>query len=87
MSLTLPEVTRIADAVAREQGSAFSVLSVASSDAETERVELLVTVAGCHREPCTFLLNLSRGERIRFEEELRIQLRAALVEHSKTSAP
>lgn len=81
MSLTLSELTAIAQAVAVEEDAALEVMSVASNDAETDRVELLITVAGCHDEPCTFLINVSRSERRRFENTLRAEFRSALDTH------
>jgi hypothetical protein len=86
MALTLLELTQIADAVTRRQDAALSVVRVASTDVESGRVELLVTVSGCHEEPCTFLLNLSRDERRRFEEELKTGLRAELERHLNAGA-
>jgi hypothetical protein len=81
MSLSLAELTRIAEAVGREQTPALTIVGVASSDSDSERVELLITVAGCHNEPCTLLLNLSRHERTQFEAELRSELRRTLRTH------
>lgn len=86
MSLTLPELTRIAEAVVREEAPGLTLINVASSDAETGRLELLVTVTGCHREPCTFLINLARQERRGFEAALRDQFRAAVASHQKSGA-
>ena len=82
MPLSLPELTQIAQTVAREHHDALAVVGVASSDADSGRVELLVTVRGCHVDPCTLLLNLSRLEQGKFEAELRTQLREALRTHT-----
>ena len=83
MSLSLPELTRIAEIVAAEHDAHLQVVGVQSSDRDTGRVELLVTIAGCHDEPCTLLLNLPRQDRARFERELSSQLRAALHAHHR----
>lgn len=83
MPLSIPELTRIAEVVAAEHDAALRIVGVASSDSDTGRVELLVTVSGCHEEPCTLLINLPRHERTRFEAELRSHLRNALHAHKK----
>jgi hypothetical protein len=81
MTLSLMELKGIAETVAREFSPPLAVEGVASSDADTERVELLVTVTGCHKEPCTVVLNISRKEPSRFKAELEDQLRAVLRTH------
>jgi hypothetical protein len=82
MTLTLSELTRIAETVVGEHDPALKVVGVASTDGETGRVELLVRVAGCHHEPCAIALNLSRQEEARFKSELISQLRTALHTHA-----
>jgi hypothetical protein len=81
MPLSLSELTHIAETFAREHNPALTVVGVASTDPDTSRVELLVTVRGCHNDPCTLLLNLSRDDRNKFEAELGAQLREALRAH------
>jgi hypothetical protein len=87
MVLHPDEVTRISRAVAREYDGALEVLGVASAEGGTGRVELLVTIAGCHREPCVLMLNLARAEHAAFERELRSKFRAALAAHSRSRRP
>jgi hypothetical protein len=82
MPLRLSELTRIAETVVAEHDSALRVVGIASSDGESGRVELLVSVSGCHREPCTISLNVSRQEEGRFKDELMSQLRSALRSHA-----
>jgi hypothetical protein len=81
MALSLDMVTEISRAVVAEQTPALQVVNVASSDGGSGRVELLITVVGCHAEPCRLLLNLSRMEQRRFEHDLRIKLRDAIQSH------
>lgn len=56
-------------------------VSVMSADGGGERVEVMVTVAGCHREPCVLVLNLSRRDRKALTEDLRQKLQQALQSH------
>ena len=81
MTLTVPDITRIATEVAQAQNSSLQILGVSSSDGGSNRIEILVRVRGCHNEPCTVQLNISRGGRSEFEQELRDQLRRALASH------
>ena len=59
MPLPLSELTQIAEMVAREHHHALMIEGVMFSNG---RAELLVTVRGCHADPCTLLLNLSRQD-------------------------
>jgi hypothetical protein len=79
--LTQKEVTDISLAVIREQPQSLELVGVASSEGGSERVELLITVKGCHEQPCTLLLNLTRAGRAELEEELTSKLRSALHGH------
>jgi hypothetical protein len=81
MLLSLAEVTRIAETVAREQTPRLKIAGVASRDGDSGRVELLVTVTGCHAEPCTLVLNLSREEPRQLRAELERQLTDAVRAH------
>jgi hypothetical protein len=87
MVMNSDEVTRISRAVAREYNGALEVVGVASAEGGTGRVELLVTVVGCHRDPCVLMLNLSRAEHHAFENELRSKFREALAAHTATRRP
>ena len=83
MSLSLPDLTRIAETVAADHDPGLTIVGIASSDSETGRVELLVTVAGCHEHPCTLLVNLPRHEPGEFAAELQRSLRGALDVHQR----
>jgi hypothetical protein len=41
----------------------------------------MVTIKGCHNEPCRLLLNLSRANRAALEDELRRKLHEQLRSH------
>jgi hypothetical protein len=55
---------------------------VASTAGESSRVEVFVTVRGCHQEPCVLMVNLTRQGHQAFERDLREKLRRALVTHT-----
>jgi hypothetical protein len=85
MALTQKEITDISLAVIQEQPR-LELVGVASSEGGSERVELLITVRGCHDQPCALLLNLTRAGRTELEEELTSKLRSALQGHRVPSA-
>ena len=74
MSVSLDMVTAISRAVAAEEGLDVQRITVASTDAEAHRVELLVTLVRPPFEPRRVLLNLSRKEPAAFERQLRAKL-------------
>jgi hypothetical protein len=57
-------------------------VGVIASDGGSGRVEVLVTIKGCHDEPCQLVLNLSRRNRAALENELRHTLEVALRAHT-----
>jgi hypothetical protein len=81
MPLTADAITEISRSVAAEHSSNLKVLGVASSEGGSDRVELLITITGCHQEPCRFLINVPRTGAAELEAELRIKLRDALRNH------
>jgi uncharacterized protein (UPF0548 family) len=78
MSLTLDEISAITRAAALEHGRAVEVAGVTSAETGSNRVEILINIAGCAREPCRFVLNVNRSDRAQFERELRQKLRDAI---------
>jgi hypothetical protein len=81
MSVPLDVVTSISrDVIAQVRGD-LELLGVVSTDGGSDRIELLVTVAGCHSEPCRLALNVTRADAAAFEDELRTKLRHALISH------
>ena len=63
---------------------AIDVLRVVYSDSDSDRVELLITLSGCHEEPCTLMLNLQRSNPKNFDQELRNKLQEAVLQHANT---
>lgn len=81
MTLTLDAVTAISRSVARAYNSRLDVLGVASIGGGTGRVELLVTIEGCHKGSCVIMINVTRSGQPQFEDELRLKFRDALASH------
>ena len=85
MRLTIEEIEAIARSVAA-QYDALTVDAVLATHGNTDQVELLVTVSGCHHKPCVVMVNVLRTDRESMEQELRTQFRSALDEH-RASVP
>jgi len=83
--LTIKTVTALSTAIAAKYDSRLRVVGVASTDRENERVELLVTIRGCHREPCMVMLNVTRRGEDAFAEDLREKFHDALVSHVRST--
>jgi hypothetical protein len=82
MSLPLDAIAELSRRIAAEYDAAFDVLGVVSTVGGSDHVEVLVTIAGCHDEPCRLLINLSRAEATTLERELRSKLGEALAAHA-----
>lgn len=81
MTMDLDSVTTLSRTVVREHDSKLSVLGVTSGGGGSDRVELLITIGGCHAAPCVLMLNLTRTEPSAFADELRSKLTDALRAH------
>ena len=84
VTLSKDDITQRVASVLREHGHALELVGVASSEGGSGRIELLITIAGCHKEPCRFLVNVTRDNPIDFERELRAALAEALASHGVT---
>ena len=80
MRMPLEELTSRIRAVAVEYSGSVNVAGVLASDGESDHVELLLTLTGCHQEPCTVMVTLPRDHEA-FEAALREQVREALAAH------
>lgn len=83
--LSIDMVTALSREVATEYDSRLEVIGVAASAGESSRVEVFVTVRGCHQDPCVVMVNLNREGHQAFERDLRDKLRRTLV--TPTTAP
>jgi len=59
-NLSIDAVTTLSRDVAAEYDSRLEVVGVTSTAGDNSRVEVLVTVRGCHQEPCVLMVNLTR---------------------------
>jgi hypothetical protein len=79
--LTQDEITVISLDVVRQYSKALDFVGVMASEGGSGRVEIMVTIQGCHEQPCQLILNLSRADRVALQDELRQKLEAALRTH------
>jgi hypothetical protein len=84
MSINLDRVTEISREVAADVDRRLNVVGVTSTEGGGDRVELLVTMSGCHVEPCMHLLNVSRAAEGALEREVRAKLTTALTAHQES---
>ena len=80
MSANLDSVHAISRAVLLEEGRGLDVAAVSAADGGTDRVEVLVT-ADSGEGGCRFVVNVTRADSARFEQEFRTKLHQALVRH------
>jgi hypothetical protein len=85
MPLAQDEITTISLDVIRQHAAHLELVGLMASEGGSDRVEIMVTVKGCHAEPCRLLLNLSRADKETLEAELRSALREALVTHARST--
>jgi len=82
MPLAHDEIAAISgDVIRRYPSGPFEFVGVMASEGGSGRVEVMVTIKGCHNEPCRLLLNLSRANRAALEDELRRKLHEQLRSH------
>jgi hypothetical protein len=83
VALNLDTIAAISRDITADHDPPLEVVGVASSDGGSNRVELLVTIVGCHQEPCVLMLNLTRTEASQFEREFKDKLREKLADHRR----
>jgi len=81
MAINVDTITALSREVIRQQGRALDVVTVTTTGGDSQRVEILVTVTGCHKDPCRFILNVSRADSQEFAREFRTKLSGALLKH------
>ena len=81
MPINLEEVASLSREVVSAVDHTLNVVSVSATEGGGSRAEILVTVGGCHREPCIHLLNVSRGSPEILVEEFRAKLVESLQAH------
>jgi hypothetical protein len=81
MSVTIHELSAISRTVALEHGRALQVSGVTLSDGGNDRVEVIVSINGCHDGECRFVVNVTRADGDAFEREFRSKLHDAIRKH------
>ena len=81
MNLSQEEIATIARDVLQAYPRPLELGGLMASDGGSGRVELMITVSGCHDAPCRLLLNLSRASKTDLESELRDKLQEQLRAH------
>lgn len=80
--MSLPDITTLSREVVLQHGRGLDVVSVTRSGGDSERVEVMVDICGCHKEPCRFVVNVSRADEQQFDKEFRAKLGEALLKHA-----
>ena len=83
VSLDLDRLTEITRRLVREHRRGLAVVNITSTEGGSDRVELLITIDGCHKDPCRFLINVNRAEPLQFEGELSVKLHDAFRSHQR----
>jgi CO/xanthine dehydrogenase FAD-binding subunit len=81
MPLDHDQIVAISQDVIQRYPQALEFVGVMAAEGGSNRVEIMVTVRGCHQEPCRLLLNLSRLDQSSLQTELRRKLQTSLREH------
>ena len=86
MPLDHDQIVAISRDVIQRFPQPLEFVGVMATEGGSNRVEIMVTVRGCHQEPCRLLLNLSRQNQPSLQTELRRKLRASLLAHVRPPA-
>ena len=81
MAINLEAVASLSRQVVSAFDEELHVVSVSATEGGGDRAEILVTVGGCHQEPCIHLLNVSRGSQDVLVDDLRTKLAQSLEVH------
>jgi hypothetical protein len=81
VTIPLDEIMEVSRSVAAEHSPRLEVLGVVSTEGGSNRVEVLITIAGCLTDSCRLIINLSRAEESELKAQLRQKFRAALQQH------
>ncbi len=84
MAIDVDTITALSREVIRQHGRALDVVTVTTTGGDSQRVEILVTVTGCHKDSCRFMVNVSRAGSDEFAREFRTKLNDALLKHVET---
>ena len=84
MRLPIDDVETRSREIALEFNRSLDPIQVVANDGESDHVELLLTISGCHADPCTVIVNVPRDDRT-FDSDLRLRIREALGAHTLPS--
>ena len=88
MALTLLDARRLAAEVVNRQNPELDVVGVIHGEGATTYTEVILTVRGCHREPCRMVIGVDGDTSERdFRVAFAAQLRAHARDRSAASAP
>jgi len=82
MPLAHDEIVSASRDVIQRFSQRLEFAGVMASEGGSDRVELMVTISGCHDEPCRLMFNLPRADGPTFEAELRQKLEQQLRSHT-----
>jgi hypothetical protein len=75
------ELVALSRRVARQIHPGLHVSGILAAEGGTGRAELLISIEGCHAEPCSLVLNVDRSDPASAERDLSAKLRTAIAEH------
>ena len=81
MGVDVQSITVLSREIALQQGRGLDVQTVTLTDGGSDHAEVIVTIGGCHQQPCRFLLSVNRSSSDVFEREFREKLSDALRRH------
>jgi hypothetical protein len=82
MPLTQQEIGEISTDVIRSYPNRpVEFVAVMATEGGSGRVEVMLTVKGCHAQPCNLVFNLPRQDKPSFERALRRRLERTLRDH------
>jgi hypothetical protein len=80
-AVSTDELVVLSRRVAREIDARLNVSGVLAAEGGTGRAELLISIEGCHADPCSIVLNVDRSDPMSAERDLSEKLRKAITDH------
>jgi hypothetical protein len=83
MSVNLNDITLMSREIALQHGRGLTVAAVVATEGGSDRVEVIVTIEGCHQGACQFVVNVSRANEAEFNREFKQKLSESLAKHAQ----
>ena len=84
VSLSVPDVTRIATEVIRAEHAGLEVIAVTHGEGGGQYAEVILRVQGCHKHPCQVSLGVFRDvSEATLRAEIAQKVRAHVEEHGR----